>query len=124
MGKDYRIKTQFLPLTTTNWATDETKLKLIGDDSLRQDVANAIDPEKGAGMTGWTRAPLTQSIANVHQMLDAQAVSPSEFAHLVSVRPKAADPTTWDWTPACAAMHAAVVAGLVKMIALTGATDG
>lgn len=121
LGKDYRVKTQFLPLTTTIWAMDEPKLKLIGDDSLRQDVANATDPEKGAGMTGWTRAPLAQSIANVHQMLDAQAVSPWEFAHLVSVRPKAADPTTWDWTPAFAAMHAAVAAGLVKMIALTGA---
>lgn len=120
LSKDYKVKKQFLPLTTTSWSMDEPKLKLIGDDSLRQDIANTIDPEKGAGMAGWTRAPLAESITNVHQMLDAQAVSPWEFAHLVSMRPKASDPLTWDWTPAFAAMHAAAAAGLVKLITLTG----
>ena len=52
-GKEYRAKNQFLPLTTTDWESDESKLKLIGDDSLRQDMANSTDPAKGAGMNGY-----------------------------------------------------------------------
>ena len=120
LGKDYRVKTQFLPLITTTWAMDEPKLKLIGDDSLRQDVANATDPEKGAGLTGWTRAALTGGINNVHQMLDAQAISPWEFAHLITSKPDVTDPTTWNWAPAFAAMHDAVNMGRVKVIDITG----
>lgn len=52
LGSEYRVKSQFLPLKTTTWAVDELKLKLIGDDSLRQDVANATDPTKGAAILG------------------------------------------------------------------------
>ncbi|WP_323165761.1 hypothetical protein [Pseudomonas bubulae] len=52
LGKEYRVKSQFLPLLTTNWAGDESKLKLIGDDSLRQDMANFTDPAKGAAILG------------------------------------------------------------------------
>ena len=51
-GSQYRVRTQFLPLTTTVWASDEQKLKLIGDDSLRQDMANSTDPTKGAAILG------------------------------------------------------------------------
>lgn len=53
LGNEYRVKSQFLPLLTTSWAGDESKLKLIGDDSLRQDLANPIDPNKGTGMIGF-----------------------------------------------------------------------
>ena len=52
LGNEYRVKSQFLPLLTTNWAGDESKLKLIGDDSLRQDMANFTDPAKGAAILG------------------------------------------------------------------------
>ncbi len=120
LNNEYRAKDTFLPFTTSYWEADESKLSLIGDDSLRLDIADISDPLKGAGMVGWSRGALTQSIANVHQMLDAQPVSPWEFAHLVSSRPVATDPSTWDWTPAFAGMHAAVTAGLVKVITLTG----
>lgn len=48
MGHEYRVKSQFLPLTTTVWATDEPKLKLIGDDSLRQSLASST----GAQLVG------------------------------------------------------------------------
>lgn len=51
-GKEYRGKSQLLPLTTTDWATDEPKLKLIGDDSLRQEMADLSDPTKGAAIVG------------------------------------------------------------------------
>lgn len=52
LGSEYRAKSKFLPLITSDWAIDESKLKLVGDDSLRQDAANATDPSKGAGLLG------------------------------------------------------------------------
>lgn len=52
LGNEYRAKSQFLPLTTTTWVADESKLKLVGDDSLRQDMANVTDPAKGATILG------------------------------------------------------------------------
>lgn len=52
LGKEYRVKSEALPLATTNWEVDESKFKLIGDDSLRQEVASAA----GAVMVG-TEAP-------------------------------------------------------------------
>lgn len=51
---DYRAKSEALPFTTSDWATDVSKLVLIGDDSLRQDIANYADPTKGAGLVGYT----------------------------------------------------------------------
>ena len=118
-GKDYRVISRFLPLLTSDWSTDESKMKLVGDDSLRQDMANGSNPQKGAAMSGWVRNPLLEPISNVRQMLDAQAISPWEFAHLIINRP-VADPAGWDWTPAFAAMHSAVKTGRVKAIDLTG----
>ncbi|WP_223532042.1 hypothetical protein [Pseudomonas sp. BF-R-30] len=44
LGDEYRVKSQFLPLTTSDWATDSAKLKLIGDDSLRQDLLKPGGP--------------------------------------------------------------------------------
>lgn len=42
-----------LPLALTGtWATDAPNLVLLGDDVLRQDIANATDPDKGAGLVG------------------------------------------------------------------------
>ena len=87
---------------------------------LAIDLANGDDPNKGSGMSGWRRAPLVDGIQNAHQMLDAQAISPWEFAHLITSRP-ITDPAGWDWTPAFAAMHSAVTAGRVKVIDITGA---
>ena len=51
-GGEYRAKSQFLPLLTTSWSTDEPKLKLVGDDSLRQELASIVDASKGAGQLG------------------------------------------------------------------------
>lgn len=53
LGNEYRVKSQFLPLTTIDWSTDQSKLKLIGDDSLRQALADPIDPANGVGMLGY-----------------------------------------------------------------------
>lgn len=53
---DYRAKSEALPFTTSDWATDVSKLVLIGDDSLRQDVANSNDPTKGANLVGFVQS--------------------------------------------------------------------
>ncbi len=52
LGNEYRAKSEFVPLETTSWVVDEQKLKLVGDESLRQEVANVIDPSKGAALIG------------------------------------------------------------------------
>ncbi|MGE6445035.1 hypothetical protein ACQKDL_12815 [Pseudomonas bubulae] len=51
LGNEYRAKSSFIPMTTSSWATDEAKLKLIGDDSLRQQLA---DPAVGASNVAGT----------------------------------------------------------------------
>ena len=91
----------------------------VDGQTILRDISDHSDPNKGAGLSGWRRAPLTDGIRNAHQMLDAQAITPWEFAHLITSRP-IADPAGWDWTPAFAAMHSAVKAGRVKVIDITG----
>lgn len=65
-----------------------------------QDLSSTSNPAKGAALVGWKRSPLRKAINTVGQMLDAQAISVWEFANLVTVKPDANDPDTWDWTPA------------------------
>lgn len=62
LGKDYRVKSEFIPLITMGWEVDESKMKLIGDDSLRQEVASAV----GAVMIG------TESPGGTHSTLGAE----------------------------------------------------
>lgn len=78
LGNEYRAKGSFLPFTTSNWATDEAKLKLVGDDSLRQQLANPTDPSKGAGMVGrgWQAA---DAIWQARLLLKT---SPSKYAEV------------------------------------------
>lgn len=56
--------------------------------------------DDGASIVGWKRSPLKEAVSNVHQMLDAQYVNVWEFANLITTKPDANDPNTWDWTPA------------------------
>ncbi|MGE8149812.1 tail fiber domain-containing protein [Pseudomonas vancouverensis] len=102
LGNEYRVKSEFLPLTTTAWEADEPKLKLIGDDSLRQEMASA----DGASLSGWKRGPVVTLGARVHRMLNASAICVWEFADLISHRPDISDPETWDWKPAFDAAYA------------------
>ena len=89
-------------VTTGNWATESVNFKLVGDNSLRQQLA--LLP--GSRMLGHQRAPITEHIDDVGGMLDAQPVSPWEFAKLVTVKPTLSDPRTWDWAPAIIAAAA------------------
>jgi hypothetical protein len=88
--------------------------------ALAIDLANATDPAKGAGMVGWSRAPLAYAIDNVGRMLDAQAINIWEFAHLVTDKGDE-DPATWDWVPAFdAAIAVAGSTGRHAVIQVTG----
>ncbi|WP_223532585.1 hypothetical protein [Pseudomonas sp. GL-RE-20] len=95
LGNEYRVKSQLIPLTTTTWATDESKLKLVGDDSLRQEMALAGGSQK----VGWSRTILSGTIKTVGEMLSAQAYNVWEYADSIISKPTS-DPKTWDWAPA------------------------
>ena len=82
------------------------------DDRLRTELADASDPQKGAGMVGWERAPITSATTTVSGALSSQAMSVWEFANLITDKPVADDPSTWDWTPAFnGAIAAAAMSG-------------
>ncbi|ROR61341.1 UNVERIFIED_ORG: hypothetical protein EDF86_0161 [Pseudomonas psychrophila] len=97
---DYRAKSEALPFTTSDWATDVSKLVLIGDDSLRQELA---DSNQNSNMIGHRRRPLNESIGYVSQMMDALAIQVWEFAGEITDKPNEEDISTWDWHPAISA---------------------
>lgn len=99
LGNEYRAKSAFLPLTTTNWAADEDKMLLVGDDSLRQQLADPVDPEKGAGMVAWKPHPLTEAMRTVGHQLSSGMPNIWAYEEYVVDR-QTGDPDTWDWTPA------------------------
>ena len=77
----------------------------IGDNSLRQDLADDTDPAKGLGMTGRMRwdglwSSLADGKLTGQSILDSITYNLWESAHLVTVRPDPANPSTWIWTPA------------------------
>lgn len=67
---------------------------------LAGDLANSTDPTKGAGLVGWVRQPLDQTVSTVGHMLSAQWVNVWEFADLITSKPSPTDASTWDWSPA------------------------
>lgn len=65
-GVQYHLSPETsLPFTTTGvWATDQTSFLAFTDDgALRLDLADQVDPLKGAGMIGYQGAPLTTTLA-------------------------------------------------------------
>ena len=58
LGQPYQLKPSIpasldAPYVTTGvWATEGVNFKLVGDNSLRQDLANTLDPNNGSGMIG------------------------------------------------------------------------
>lgn len=103
-GSAYRIKTPAtFPVTLTGtWGSDLTKVVEVTDSSLRAEISGP----GGAFITGWKRSALTSAVSTAGQMLNATAVNVWEYANLVTDRPTEADPSTWDWTPAFAAIAA------------------
>ena len=104
-GSSYRVKAPYpaFPLTLTGtWATDQSLLAEVTDAALRQDLA---DPTKGADIVAWRRSALSSAVSTAGQMLSTTAINVWEYANL-AVKPNPADPSTWDWTPAFAAIAA------------------
>ncbi|HHK4785783.1 hypothetical protein ACIUZ0_23470 [Pseudomonas aeruginosa] len=89
-----------LPLTLTGtWATDSTDLVLLGDDVLRQELAQ----HDGGDLVGWARTRLAGKTKTARTALDAAPFGIFEFAEYVTDKPSSGDPATWDWAPAIAA---------------------
>lgn len=111
-----------LPYTTTGVGAGEiANFRSVGDAILRSDLANAVDPAKGASLVAWKRAQLLSKISKVSQRLDADAVSIWEFADLAIGYTHGGDQTTWRWGPALqAAIDACPVGGTVY---IPGKTD-
>ncbi|WP_458372998.1 hypothetical protein [Pseudomonas laurylsulfatiphila] len=86
LGNEYRAKGSFIPMTTSNWASDEVKLKLIGDDSLRQNLA---DPDEGAAMVA---LPVPLPSAIIRSVADAFG----DHLNMLSFRTPAVDAGRWD----------------------------
>lgn len=79
LGDEYRVKSQFLPLITKDWATDESKLKLIGDNSLRQNIANILNPLLGTGLIGFNIGAQGSAGRTLHNKLAGEHVSIVDF---------------------------------------------
>lgn len=94
-----------------NKLSNVSKTKQIDVDALIDKVLSSAlaitdlsDVTKGGYNVGWLRNALTNRIQNVADMLNARHLHPYEYAHLVVDKPNAADPLTWDWTPALQAL--------------------
>lgn len=86
--------------------------RLAALEQFDADLANATDPQKGAGLVGWRRSSLSSAISSVGSSLSAKPINVWEFAGLITSKPNPADPSTWDWTPAFnGAIAAAAVQG-------------
>ncbi|KAB0489634.1 hypothetical protein [Pseudomonas vancouverensis] len=88
---------------TGEWATDATHLVLRNDQSIRQDLAEPT----GAGRVGWTRRPTLAAESSVDYILSLQPINiwENEFTSLITEKPDAHAPQTWDWAPAIQAAN-------------------
>ena len=74
-GQPYQIKPSIpvsldAPYVTTGvWATDGINFKLVGDNSLRQDLA---DPDVAARILTWVRSTITDTENSLQNALNAQ----------------------------------------------------
>ena len=95
--------TGFAHTSATDFATDAEYWRVYQGVS-RSDLSG---PE-AAGLVGWERTPLADTVGTVGGMLSAQWCNVWEFVGLVTYKPNPADPATWDWRPA---IQAAVNSG-------------
>ena len=108
-------------VTTGNWATEGVNFKLVGDNSLRQDLAN---PAIAPGILAVERSALSLAISNLQIIISLSPSNPWEKAYvsLITSKPVLADWTTWDWAPAinaCMAANSNVILTSVFNIAPT-----
>lgn len=76
LGQFYRPSSATaLPFTTTGtWASDSTHLVLLGDEVLRQDLANSSDVTKGATLIGFRSRTLRKKLEDSVSVKDFGAV--------------------------------------------------
>jgi parallel beta-helix repeat protein len=98
-GQPYRLSSlASVPYTTTgDWVTERDAFVLLGDDVLRQQMAN---PLVGARLLAHKRGGVPGEINSVQEKLDAGYLDAGEYAYAITSRPVLGDPTTWDWAPA------------------------
>lgn len=85
-------------------------IAIIFQDTV-SDLADSVNAQKGAGMTGWSRNPMSSlNIDTVSFSLGTTWISVWEFSKLITSKPTPSDPTTWDWTPAVAGAQAKAIA--------------
>lgn len=89
-------------VTTGNWATEGANFKLVGDNSLRHDLAEL----SGAYEVGWEYSPLTQAIRTVGEKLSGLEVDLDDFDYLAVGYTLGGDKSTWDWGPSFTAADA------------------
>lgn len=108
LGQPYSLKPS-IPASVTapyivtgNWATEGVNFKLVGDNSLRQDLFL-----NGSTLNGYARSVLAKAITTVGDALDATPVSLWEptFVDTVTDRPDPLNPAGWDWAPAFSALN-------------------
>lgn len=87
MGEFYRADAALaLPyVTINNWATDQTNFVSVGDAVLRQDLADDVDPLKGAGQVGFSAA-LAYAAGTVGGALRDLISAAAQGLTLISVR--------------------------------------
>jgi hypothetical protein len=82
-------------------STESLKARVEDLEQFDTDLANAIDPSKGAAKIGAVRTSLATAIdGTISKRLSQLQVDVWEFSHLVTSKPTPSDPDTWDWTPA------------------------
>lgn len=94
-------------VTTGDWATDGVNFKLVGDNSLRQDLAEVT----GSDILGFERSDLSEQVGKLSRFLSAQPKNIWEFEDFVTDRP-GVSPDTWDWTQAT--NEAAKLGGIIE----------
>lgn len=86
-------------------------INISTDITLRQDLADSVNPLKGAGQIGWSRTVLDRVISTVRESLDGTHVNIWEYANLATGYVAGGDISTWDWRPAIQAAVTALLAG-------------
>ena len=84
-------------ITTGVWVTEGDNFKLVGDNSLRQDLAAPT----GASLLGTIRRDIDKAESSLDRVIQGLRVNiwEDQFSSLVTSKPSA-DSGTWDWTPA------------------------
>lgn len=89
-------------VTTGAWATEGVNFKLVGDNSLRQDLTGG-----DGALVGVVRGFIAKTISKVSEFFARGSIDPLEYGSLITSRTDPNDSGTWDAT---AAIESAIAA--------------